>query len=518
MARDEFDDDDALEPADPEYGASYTGEAAEEAEAEGGGRREEPYEPAEAAAEADDSTEEAAGAPLMDEEAPSSAFKPEPKRPFMEAAHPKKRGAAPVKTNKTLVLGAIAGAFALLVIASAVIPLFRGEKQPKEAAETPGANDPRWTDYSRLAPEKERLVPPSADGDEELYLPPPPLLDNAVQTVQTEPPPPPAEAPQPRPSATYQGASVSSRPVTRDDRLQAKSISGIKGLTSTQKQYLDGSSGAIAQAAQASNPYAQYGLPPKDQYMQQALGAYGSASPQPQAAAYASGSGYAAQNDQSGKTLFHQNGREGAGMGQYLPQASIWQGTIFEATLTSAINTDLPGEATAMITKNVYSSLDGKYMLIPQNSRLFGAYNSSISYSQSRVQVGWHTLIRPDGYAISLGNMQATDAKGAAGLPGIVNDHPFQYLKALGLISAFRIMGGELGTSAAQLDNNMYVQNLAADTQNMINTFGAKIIDRALDVQPTIVIAAGTPINIVANQTLLLPPLDPYPVTQSYRR
>jgi type IV secretion system protein VirB10 len=527
MERDEFDDefdnDEPLDSSEPrgadrgaEESADYAGEGAEDA-------------PAEDAFEED---EDSAGAPLMDEDAPAGAFAPEPKRPFTDAARPKKNRPAPAKANKTLVLGALAGAVVLLVVASVAAPLLKREKQPKEAGEPPIASDPRLTDYSLLVPEKKAAPYAEPSYDEEIEAPLPPLsIDNAVLA---EPMPAVEEPPAPYYAAPSQGPRVSERPNTRDDRLQAKSISGIKGVTSTQKQYLDGSAGALAQAdqiTQAPNPYAQYGLPPKEQYMQQALGAYGYAAggaaggggngyaAGSAASGYAAGGGYAAQNDQSGKTLFYQNGRESAGMGQHLPQASIWQGTIFEATLTSAINTDLPGEAAAMITKNVYSSLDGKYMLIPQNSRLFGTYNSSISYSQSRVQVGWHTLIRPDGYAISLGNMQATDAKGAAGLPGIINDHPFQYLKALGLISAFRIMGGELGASAAQLGaNNTYVQNLTADTQNMINAFGAKIIDRALDVQPTIVIAAGTPINIVVNQTLLLPPIDPYPVAQSYHR
>jgi type IV secretion system protein VirB10 len=433
------------------------------------------------------------------------------------------------KTNKQLIQTAAAGVIVAMIVVSVFSQAFKSEsKKEKTPVKTVSAADPRATDYRRLVPAKERPIESGRD-DEEIALPALPPLDDAVQTEASplEEPAPPAPA---RSGATYSGSYAPERPVTRDDRLQAKSISGIKGITSTQKYYLDGSTGMPAQQRQpaSANPYAQYGLPPKEQYAQQALGAYdGLTAAQPQAAGgYAAqtaptdyAGSYTAQNDQSGKMSFYQNGREGAGMGQYLPLASIWQGTIFEATLTAAINTDLPGEVTAMITKNVYSSLDGKYLLIPQNSRLFGTYNSSISYSQSRVQVGWHTLIRPDGYAVRLGNMQATDAQGAAGLPGIINDHPFQYLKAIGLISAFRILGGELGTTAAQLNNNnAYVQNLIADTQNMINQFGAKIIDRALDVQPTIVITAGTPINIVANQTLLLPPLDPYPVTQSYRR
>jgi type IV secretion system protein VirB10 len=228
------------------------------------------------------------------------------------------------------------------------------------------------------------------------------------------------------------------------------------------------------------------------------------------------GNTYASQNDQSGKNQFYQNNRNIAGLdGMWLGPVSLWQGTILDATLTSNINTDLPGECTAMVAKNVFSSLDGRFMLIPQNSRLLGSYNSSISYSQSRIQVGWHTLIRPDGYLVNLGNFNATDPQGASGLPGIINDHPFMYLKALGLMSAFRIIANEFSNTASTSDSP-YVQDLMADSRYVVNTLGQKLIDRAMDVQPTITIKAGAKINVVVNRTLNLPPLPPYPVTEPY--
>jgi type IV secretion system protein VirB10 len=431
------------------------------------------------------------------------------------------------KTNKRLIIGIICGVMVFLVILSIFVPLFK-PKQKENATEIPSAQNVQNTDYESIAKPKEEsfvAVEETAIFDSE-EIPDIPLALDAVTTES--PPEVPSSQISPVSTNTGGGYYASTRPNTRDDRLQSKSISGIKGLTPTQKQYADGSTISIAQVPEQNNPYAQFSLPTKDQYMQQMLALSGQTQQNTRTVAptyggqagagYGMQNNYITQNDQSGKMQFYQNGRENAGQGQWLPQASIWQGTIFEATLLSDINTDLPGEAVAVISKNVYSSLDGKYMLIPQNSRLFGTYNSSISYSQSRIQVGWHTLIRPDGYAINLGNMQATDARGAAGLPGIINDHPFQYLKALGLISAFRILGTELTNSTAAYQDNQYVQNLAADTQNIVNQFGSKIIDRALDVQPTIVIRAGTKINIAVNSTLLLPPLEPYPVNEPYHR
>jgi type IV secretion system protein VirB10 len=423
------------------------------------------------------------------------------------------------RTNKNLVFGAIVGVVVLLSALSVVLPLLRREKRVEESAGATPSASVLITDYEALVPPRSSAAPQAQEtvAEEAEELPPPP-----EPVFQVVPEPPTRIPPVTTPSGTTSSAAYASdRPFTRDDRLQSKSISGVKGLTPTQKRYADGS-GADAPSATVvtqDNPYAQFGLPNKDEYAQRLLASSGqTAGAQAPAYPYGGGNAYTAQNDQSGKMQFYQSGRENAGQGQWLPQAAVWQGTIFDAVLLSDVNTDLPGECVAVISKNIYSSLDGKYMLIPQNSRLFGVYNSSIGYSQSRVQVGWHTLIRPDGYAVNLGNMQATDARGAAGLPGAVNDHPFQYLKALALISAFRIVGTELGASAAAYQDNQYVQNLVADTQNVVNQFGAKIIDRALDVQPTIVIKAGTKINVVTNTPLLLPPLDPYPVAQPYHR
>lgn len=308
-------------------------------------------------------------------------------------------------------------------------------------------------------------------------------------------------------------------PDTRNDRLQGKQIAGIKGLTSTQQNYstdyeqqVEKNVASTTRGSQAMN--AGYQMPSKEEYMNNVLSAYSTA----YGNATAGNNAYAAQNDQKGKNDFYNRGNKAnAGNGTWLGLNTVWEGTIFEATLTSAINTDLPGEITARVAKNIYSSQDGRFLLIPQNSVLLGSYNSSISYSQSRVQVQWDTLIRPDGYKIDLGGMNGTDAQGASGIKGHINDHPFAYLKAILLMSSVSIANAEL-TNQMGKTQNQYVQNVLADTQKVANELGGKLIDRAMNVQPTITIKEGTKINIVVNKTFSLPPCDQIPVTQKYMR
>lgn len=319
------------------------------------------------------------------------------------------------------------------------------------------------------------------------------------------------------------GGGGYTRPDTRNDALQAKTIQGIKGLTSTQKRYATGYEEQVEKNAQEaaantnsfenfikSGAYAS-SIPSREEYTKNALANYSSLfNSQNQ-------NSYALQNDQSGKMSFHEKGKENAGFGQWLGMNTVWEGSIFEAELKSSINTDLPGEITAVVTKNVYSSQNGQYLLIPQNSILIGSYNSSISYSQSRVQVAWNTLIRPDGYRIDLGNMNGTDDQGAAGIQGHINDHLFQYVKAIAVMSMFNIVSNEI-TQSSNMTDNTYAQNVLANSQDVANRLGEKLIERALDIQPTIKIKEGTIIKIFVNKTLTLPPLDPYPVTQKYRK
>lgn len=435
-------------------------------------------------------------------------------------------GSKPPVLNKTLILSIGTGVFIFVIVfALFIFPLITKKRELAKNAK-PQAQEVSGNDYQAMAYKtepsdyKENAVNNNQNQSERK------LNEDGLPEIKIDDKYTYKEEEKTKSTSTSNQvmgstSAVKVRPDTSEDSMQMKTINGIKGLTSTQRNYLtpdysnyssyDARTASLSgSGTDVSNPYAQYGLPAdKNEYLNTLLQSYGQQN---------SGSedSYSRQNDQSGKNQFYQNGK-GQVSGEWLALNTIWQGTIFEATLTSNINTDLPGECTAVITKNIYSSQDGSFLLIPQNSKLLGSYNSSISYSQSRVQVGWHTLIRPDGYQISLGNMNATDTKGASGLKGIINDHPFQFLKAIALMSAFNIISSEFEAVGLDTDNQ-YVQNIMANSMEVTNTLGSKLIDRALDVQPTITIKAGTKINIVANSNLTLPVLEPYPVTEPYHK
>ncbi len=222
-------------------------------------------------------------------------------------------------------------------------------------------------------------------------------------------------------------------------------------------------------------------------------------------------------NSGSDKENFFNTSRGNTENGTYLSKAALWDGTIISGALVTAINTDNPGVVIARVTENVYSSQDHSYLLIPEGSLLMATYNSSVSYGQNKIQVAWNLLIRPDNYRVQLGNMNGVNAQGASGYKGSVSNHPFETLKALGMVAIYSILQTEM-TNDINSQNNEYLKNSMADVYAESSKLGNKMVDRALDIKPTIKIKEGTEIKLITNVPMELPPVEVNQATQKYVR
>lgn len=283
-----------------------------------------------------------------------------------------------------------------------------------------------------------------------------------------------------------------------------------------------GSSLSFAGNSGQNQNYANSGSSGISNYMAQKYGSgnYTPASLQSNIGAYLAsqgGNNYTLQNDQSGKESFMNKDRGNGGQYQWNSEFTLWKGTVIPAVLDTGINTDLPGMLKATVTTNVYSSNNGKYILVPQGSVLTGEYNSALSYGQARIQIVWNTLIRPDGLEVNLGSMNGIDAYGFSGQKGHRTEHPFEYLKAMGLIAMFSI----IDTKAANTINsqgNTYAQNALSDAYSAGKKLNEKIVDRALDIQPTIRVKSGTEVKLITNLTIELPPIEAEKPAEKYVR
>jgi type IV secretion system protein VirB10 len=180
----------------------------------------------------------------------------------------------------------------------------------------------------------------------------------------------------------------------------------------------------------------------------------------------------------------------------------VQAGAVIPAALITGIRSDLPGLVTAQVTEPVYDSPSGHYLLIPQGARLIGQYDSQISFAQSRVQLVWTRLILPNGKSIVLERQPGADAGGYSGLEDEVDNHWGTLFKAA-LLSTVLSVGAEAGTSDSE--NNL-AQAIRMGASNSISQTGQQIVERNLNVQPTLTIRPGFPVRVIVNRDLVLTP------------
>ena len=217
-------------------------------------------------------------------------------------------------------------------------------------------------------------------------------------------------------------------------------------------------------------------------------------------------------NDQTGKQGFlAQSGSTGsddylnAGIQHPKSPYEVIAGTVIPATMIGGIDSDLPGEIIGQVRENVYDTATGKYLLIPQGSRLVGIYSSAVTYGQTRVLVAWNRLIYPNGDSIDLGQMPGSDVGGYAGFNDEVNNH---YLRIFGsaILASLFSAGAQLSQPQNSNGNVNSTQILAASLGQQANTVGTMLISRGLDIQPTLTIRNGYLFNIMVTKDMVLQP------------
>lgn len=210
------------------------------------------------------------------------------------------------------------------------------------------------------------------------------------------------------------------------------------------------------------------------------------------------------------EAFFNQDIRElGYLPNQVVPQFSPYElkrGSVIPATLITGVNSDLPGRIVAQVSQNVYDSATGRHLLIPQGARLFGRYDSNVSFGQRRVLVIWTDIIFPNGSTLQIGGMAGTDAQGYGGFRDRVNNH---YLRTFGSAILLAIIGTGMDMAIPE-SSTLATQDTASDAarRNFAETFGRvteRTISRNLDVQPTLQIRPGYLFNVLVDQDLVFP-------------
>lgn len=183
----------------------------------------------------------------------------------------------------------------------------------------------------------------------------------------------------------------------------------------------------------------------------------------------------------------------------------IRTGAVIPGVMISGIKSELPGQIIGQVSQHVYDTATGRFLLIPQGTRLLGVYSSNVTYGQNTLLIAWQRLIFPDGKALDIGSMPGTDSAGYTGFHDTVNNH---YIRTFG--SALLMSGIVAGVSLSQNPQNQgpFTQPNAQSTMSealgqQLGEVTAQMIAKNLNIAPTLEIRPGYRFNIMVTKDLV---------------
>lgn len=197
----------------------------------------------------------------------------------------------------------------------------------------------------------------------------------------------------------------------------------------------------------------------------------------------------------------------GHGLVDPLSPFELKAGAIVPAALLTAVDTSRAGPVVATVTQNVYDSISGRHLLLPQGTRLIGTSEGESAYGDRRAFLTWERLILPNGKSLILTSEAGVDAQGAVGVRGQVDRRLFPLLVGTLFAGAITTLGqvardGERGSGGLLGD--------AGDAAAIEGArVGGRLVDRELDVRPSIRLRAGAPVRVMITRDLILEPYRP---------
>lgn len=179
-------------------------------------------------------------------------------------------------------------------------------------------------------------------------------------------------------------------------------------------------------------------------------------------------------------------------------------GTIIPAALLMAIDTAREGPVVATVTENVFDTVTGRQLLIPQGARLIGRHDGESRHGDKRAFITWERLILPNGKSLVLSREPAVDAEGAIGVRGDVD-------RRLGSLLVATMFAGAITTlGQAARDHDDSRGGWWGDAGDAAAIEGArvggKLIDRELEVRPSIRLRLGERVRVLVTRDLILEP------------
>ena len=162
----------------------------------------------------------------------------------------------------------------------------------------------------------------------------------------------------------------------------------------------------------------------------------------------------------------------------------------------------------AAVTQNVFDTVTGRILLVPQGSKLIGRHGGESRYGDRRAFLVWDRLILPNGKSLILTEEAGVDAQGAVGVRGRADRRLLQLGAAVLFGGAISTLG-ELARDGDDGDDRSLLGSAGDAASIQAAQVGGRLIDRELDVRPSIHVRAGSPVRVLVTRDLILEPYRP---------
>jgi type IV secretion system protein TrbI len=194
----------------------------------------------------------------------------------------------------------------------------------------------------------------------------------------------------------------------------------------------------------------------------------------------------------------------------------VYEGTLIETALINRLDGDASGPVKVLVTNPVYSH-DHQHVLIPDGTVVLGEAHKvgNAGFGQQRrLAVAFHRMIMPDGYSVDLDQFHGLNQIGETGLKDKVNNH---YVQIFGSSIALGIIAGaaEVSNTGSILTGNsgdVYKYGVASSLSQSATT----ILDRFINIPPTITIREGHRVKVYISQDLLLPAYENHTMASTF--
>ena len=181
---------------------------------------------------------------------------------------------------------------------------------------------------------------------------------------------------------------------------------------------------------------------------------------------------------------------------------ALMHGSVIAATLTTGINSHLPGQVVAIVSQNVYDSIKGEYLLVPRGSKLIGQYDSRYAFGTERLFIGFNRLIFPNGQSLNIGAMPGQSTDGYSGFDADVQTHYFKAIMSSLFLSTIQTQNDVVNDHYDSNDDKTAADHFSKNFSNQNSSALPRVIQAGNNVASTLTVKSGYNFSIAITKDI----------------